>query len=227
MDYVGGLRDLRSHVLRTIGDPDVRFQEDPVRMLRAIRFGAGLGFEMEPKVEAALIRHAPHLMRAAKARLFEEVLRLLRSGSSEQAMYLCQRYGVLAVIFPELDTWLKRGVGRQEGWRALLCRLDAAVRGGSLPPDELLILLLHWGPSLELISKHRHPGHALYQSFAPLVEHLALPRRFREQIRQLGVAYKRSGSELSGQEPSKGAHRQRSRFAELRQQVRWLKHFVD
>jgi poly(A) polymerase len=227
-DYVGGLRDLRAHVLRTIGDPDVRFQEDPVRMLRAIRFGAGLGFEMDPKVEAALGRHAPQLLRAAKARLFEEILRLLRSGSSEQAMYLCQRYGILNVIFPELDSWLKRGPERQEGWRALLCRLDAAVREGNLPPDELLVLLLHWGPALELIHKHRHPGHALYQSFAPLVEHLALPRRFREQMRQLGVAYKRSGSQFSAQEPSKpSGHRQRSRFSELRQQVRMLKHFVD
>src|SRR5690606_3405313 len=82
IDHVGGLEDLEARLVRTIGDPDIRFQEDPVRMLRAVKFAARLGFEIEPETFAALVRHRGEVMKCAPPRVLEEFYRLLRGGAS-------------------------------------------------------------------------------------------------------------------------------------------------
>ncbi len=106
LDYVDGHVDLDARLIRTIGDPDIRFQEDPVRILRAIKFAVRLGFEIEEKTWAAMQRHAPELLRCAQARLQEELLRLLASTYAKPSLALCEKCGVTAVLLPELEAAL-------------------------------------------------------------------------------------------------------------------------
>src|SRR5687768_11235214 len=85
IDYTGGLDDLRAGLVRCIGDPVERFQEDPVRMLRAVAMAARLGFKMDGPIDEAISSHRAEIARAAPARLIEELYKLMRSGASEHA----------------------------------------------------------------------------------------------------------------------------------------------
>jgi poly(A) polymerase len=107
LDYVDGRTDLEARLIRTIGDPDIRFQEDPVRILRAIKFAVRLGFEIEENTWAAMQRHAPGLLRCAQARLQEELLRLLASTYAKASLALCEKAGVSEVLWPELQAALR------------------------------------------------------------------------------------------------------------------------
>jgi poly(A) polymerase len=102
IDYVGGLEDLKARVIRCIGDPDLRFHEDPVRMLRAIVLAARLDFTVDPPIVDAIRRMAPEIARAAPARLMEEIYKILRSGASERAFRDLADVGLLQHMAPEL-----------------------------------------------------------------------------------------------------------------------------
>jgi poly(A) polymerase len=103
IDYVGGLDDLRSRVIRSIGDPLQRFQEDPVRMLRAVSFAARLNFTLDPPIVEA-IRQQRHLMATASpARMIEEYYKILRSGAAERTFRGLAEHGLLDPVTPELQ----------------------------------------------------------------------------------------------------------------------------
>ena len=102
LDFVDGRRDLEARLIRTIGDPDIRFQEDPVRILRAIKFATRLDFDFETQTLAAMRAHVADLARCAAPRLLEELHRLLTSGKAANAFRLCEEVGVLDVLVPEL-----------------------------------------------------------------------------------------------------------------------------
>ncbi len=106
IDYVGGLEDLENATLRTIGDPHVRLAEDPVRILRAVKFATRLGFRIEEQTWAAMCAIAPRLSRSAPPRVLEEILRLMRSGTSLGAFRMLRACGALAVILPAIDRYL-------------------------------------------------------------------------------------------------------------------------
>src|SRR5215467_6518730 len=101
-DYVGGLADLEARMVRTIGDPDIRFREDPVRILRAIKFAARLDFGFEPATWTALLRWRGEISKCAPPRLLEEVHRLMRGGAARRSFELMVETGVLAVLSPYL-----------------------------------------------------------------------------------------------------------------------------
>ncbi len=115
IDYVGGLQDLRDGLIRSIGDPRQRFQEDPVRMLRAAAFAARLGFRMDAPVVDAMREHRGLLANAAPARLIEEYYKVLRSGAAEKTFRLLADHGLLETITPELH----QGAGEEAFWQAL------------------------------------------------------------------------------------------------------------
>ena len=106
LDLVGGLTDLRAGLIRTIGDPDQRFQEDPVRILRAIKFAARLGLTIETETRSAMIRHRSLITHCSVARLVEEIYKLVRSGALSGALTLMHETGALPVLFPELSATL-------------------------------------------------------------------------------------------------------------------------
>lgn len=102
IDYVGGREDLAAKMIRTIGDPEIRFREDPVRILRAIKFASRLDFEIETETKKAMHRHASEIIRCAPARVQEEMTRLLTSSRARQALALCHEIGILDVLMPEM-----------------------------------------------------------------------------------------------------------------------------
>ena len=102
IDHVGGLADLDAKLMRTIGDPEVRFQEDPVRMLRALKFAARLDFGFEPATWKALLRWRGEISKCAPPRLLEEIHRLMRGGAARRSFELLVETGSLAVLSPYL-----------------------------------------------------------------------------------------------------------------------------
>src|SRR5215831_10095567 len=101
-DYVGGLADLEARLVRTIGDPDIRFREDPVRILRAIKFAARLDFQIEPATYAAILAHRGEIPKCAAPRVLEEIYRLLRGGAARRSMELLLETGLLELLIPQL-----------------------------------------------------------------------------------------------------------------------------
>ncbi|MDZ7802801.1 polynucleotide adenylyltransferase PcnB [Thiohalophilus sp.] len=101
VDYTGGLSDLEQRRLRMIGDPEVRIQEDPVRLLRALRFAAKLGFSLDPQLEQQFARHGGRLLDVPPARLFEEILKLFMSGYGIRAFELLVHYDIFRYLFPQ------------------------------------------------------------------------------------------------------------------------------
>src|SRR5439155_1456336 len=102
IDYVGGLEDIRARVIRCIGNPEERFQEDPVRMLRAVAFASRLDLTIDQVVLGAIERYHGELARSAPARLMEEIYKVMRSGFAEQTFRRLVETGLLAAIAPEV-----------------------------------------------------------------------------------------------------------------------------
>lgn len=107
IDYVGGLKDLKDRCLRMIGDARLRYREDPVRMLRAIRFSAKLGFTIHLETGTPIVELAELVRNVAAARLFEECLKLFFTGYAAKSFELLKEYGLLRVLFPILDAELR------------------------------------------------------------------------------------------------------------------------
>ena len=103
IDYVGGMDDLRAGLIRSIGDPNERFVEDPVRMVRALAFAARLGFELDPPVQRAIRRHRTEIANASPARMIEELYKILRSGFSAATFRTLSDTGLLKLIAPEVE----------------------------------------------------------------------------------------------------------------------------
>ena len=141
VDYVGGLEDLDRGCIRVIGDPNLRFREDPVRMLRACEFAARLDFEIEDETLAAAFEHRREITKASPHRLIEELIQLLSSGRSAAAFHWMRRSGVLPVALPEVDE--VQGTGSETaGFSQLAARLDERVNTGPEPPLAVLLSTL-------------------------------------------------------------------------------------
>jgi len=157
-DYVGGLEDLQAGLLRTIGDPPVRLAEDPVRILRAVKFATRLGFRIDEPTWNAMCALAPSLSRSAPPRVLEEILRLMRSGTALGAMRMLRACGALRVILPMVDAYLgsKDEAADQERadtfWR-LMEALDADVHSGFVPSTPVCLALL----ALRVIEREADP----------------------------------------------------------------------
>jgi poly(A) polymerase len=113
IDYAGGVGDLEARLIRTIGEPEVRMREDPVRMMRAVRFAAKLGFEIEPATRAAIERHRGDLLKASIPRLVEETYRTLGQTQAGRATMLMEEIGLLEPILPFLSEHLKSHPGER------------------------------------------------------------------------------------------------------------------
>ena len=128
LDWCGGMEDVRRRTIRTIGEPSVRFREDPVRILRAVKFAARLDLGIEPAVWDAMVSHRHELAKAARPRIFEEVLRLMRGGGAHRSMWILWESGCLAVLLPELAAFLDDEESNPEGVRRFWRSLDEIDR---------------------------------------------------------------------------------------------------
>jgi poly(A) polymerase len=176
IDYVGGLEDIRARVIRCIGNPDERFQEDPVRMFRAVALAARLDFTIDEPVLQSLARQHGELARSAPARLIEEIYKVMRAGAAEKTFRGLVETGLLAAIAPEVPGRITPAF-----WQSLAA-VDAYRRSaapGETLPNALLLgsLLLPLG----LLDQHHGRTKELGARFGIL----PLARRDVEHLRQI------------------------------------------
>jgi poly(A) polymerase len=166
IDYTGGLADLGAGIIRTIGVPDVRFQEDPVRMLRAVRFAALLGFTIEDNTLKALVAAADTIVRAAPARLYEEMLKLFLSGEGARCYELLRQTGLFAALFPAFSNWLgvESGGFPHTRFGEMLDYVDSRVQQGYKVSPPLLLALLFGEYIDDKAERFRHQGAPWQQS---------------------------------------------------------------
>jgi poly(A) polymerase len=189
LDYVGGQADLKHGIIRAIGKPETRFREDHLRMLRAIRFAAGLDFEIDPETEAAIVRLHPLILDVSAERIREELVRILTEGSPRRGMELLDRTELLRDILPEVVAM--KGVEQPpefhpEGdvWTHTLLMLE----GLKDPTPELAFgVLLHdvgKPPTYRVADRIRFDGHV--EAGVELAHRILTRLRFsNDQIRQI------------------------------------------
>lgn len=193
IDYADGLSDLQQRLIRPIGDPYVRFTEDPVRMIRAVRFAASHDLVIEPATWEVLCELSSTITRAAPARLYEEMLKLFLLGSARPLFALLETSGLLAALFPGLVRWLEENADHRQWLQTNLECLDRLYRSG-LPPSPPLFLAALFGPRLEEEALARHRDgiphmQALDAVCAVFMEEfnrtVSLPGRIGSQLRRI------------------------------------------
>jgi poly(A) polymerase len=199
IDYVGGLADLASRTVRTIGDPDIRFREDPVRILRAIKFAARLDFTIEPSAWQAIMSHKREIPKCAPPRVLEELYRLLRGGAARRSMELLLETGILALLIPELQAHVAgpdADPTAAKWWWQALERLDTQLRAGRMPSNAVLLCVLcgpFVGPEAfeDSEGKVRDVGQLIDERTRALLERMRVSRRDSERARQILLAQRR------------------------------------
>lgn len=195
-DFVHGLPDLRAGLIRTIGDPARRYREDPVRMVRAIRFAAKLGFRLAPETEAPILEHAHRLTHVPPARLFEETLKLFMNGHGLSSFEELRRQHVFEHLFPATEESLTRESDhfpRQLIHHALADTDTRVTEGKSVTPSFLFAALL-WDPVRERaaqvqneqqVGAHEAFQIASHEIMVRQARHTALPKRFSLPMREI------------------------------------------
>ncbi|NWO08020.1 MAG: polynucleotide adenylyltransferase PcnB [Alteromonadaceae bacterium] len=192
IDYANGVEDLHQRQIRLIGDPETRYREDPVRMLRAIRFAAKLGFDIEPETEAPIRELAAMLTLIPPARLFDEVLKLLSAGHGEATYKLLREYNLLAPLFPETEAALAAGESDELILQALRNTDARIARGKSVTPYFMFAAML-W-PALQAEWRRRQDNGdpvqpalhgAISQVIGQQVHSTAIPKRFSGPMKEI------------------------------------------
>jgi poly(A) polymerase len=202
-DYTGGFEDVQNHVMKLIGDPEQRYREDPVRMLRAVRLAAKLGFHIDDASAAPLPVLAPLLRESAPARLFEECLKLFLSGHAVESFLGLERHGLLAVLLPESAAALKSN--RSGALRRMLLEglrgTDERVANDEPVSPAFLFALLLWPAYcralMALQAQGMHAAEAQRRAADRVTVHqlttLALPRRFSLPMQEIWLLQSRFG----------------------------------
>jgi poly(A) polymerase len=201
IDYVRGLRDLSAREIRTIGDPEKRLREDPVRILRAVRFAAKLGFDIESRTYAAMEGAVEDLPRCSPPRLLEETFRLVRQGSAREALQLVEALGALQLLLPPVDAYLRAqdAAGVEEYWRCV-GTMDARLAAGVPFDDSMLLAAILLPIALDEPAEPEAENapedderpvsvaQAIEALLASLVQKARLPRRIAERCRMILLA---------------------------------------
>ena len=193
IDYSTGLSDLQQRLIRPIGDPYVRFTEDPVRMIRAVRFAASHDLVIEPATWEIICQLSSTISRAAPARLYEEIQKLFLLGSARPVFTHLETSGLLAALFPGLSQWLSREKDHQKALHTNLECIDRLFRSG-MPPSPPLFLAALFGPSLEEEALARHRDGIPYLQvldatctifLEELCKSVCIPGRVGSQLRRI------------------------------------------
>ena len=222
IDYAGGVADLEAGILRLMGDPETRYREDPVRMLRALRFAAKLGFIIEPETEKPLWELGDLLQGVPAARLYEEVLKLFMGGTGATAFEKLRHYDLFRQLFPDTDRALAEQEEEFPHTLVLqgLLNTDARVREDKPVTPAFLFAVLLWEPvrlrSMALLEQGLAPYPALQQAASEVLERqlrsVSLPRRFSTPMREIWLLQSRF-EHTKGKRPARLAAHPRFRAA--------------
>jgi poly(A) polymerase len=194
-DYADGVEDVRNRVLRLIGDPEVRYREDPVRMLRAARFAAKLGFTLHPATRAPITELAALLAGVPAARLFDESMKLFLCGNALASLERLREFDLLPQLMPAVAEELAR---HPDGAPARLLRLglagtDARIAAERAVTPTFLFAVLLYGPILRLTADKVAEGQPESQALLAAIDtvvlaqvrRIAVPKRFTLPLREL------------------------------------------
>jgi len=202
IDCTGGVDDLDAKLIRTIGDPETRMREDPVRMLRAVRFAAKLDFAIEPATRAAIERHRQDLLKAAMPRLVEETYRTLGQAAAGRAACLMEELGLLEPLMPFLSEHMKAssGAAAQPLMISHMIALGHLIDGGFAADHAFVLGAMFFdfmrarrsraeGTEFDLLAELRLRGFARGDTermrlVTDAFEHLAAPSRRTRRLRQ-------------------------------------------
>jgi len=231
IDYVGGLDDLRAGIVRSIGDPDVRLREDPVRMLRAIALASRLDFIIEPTLLQSIRTHRHEIAKSALPRLLEEYYKILRAGSAEKTFRMLADVGLLEPISSELhhgaDDDLWRSLAALDAYRRQFESTPETLTNAILLGSLLVPLGISLHPGARQVSGNSQPPHASRHVAAasaprlppiPRLGDLPLARRDVERLRQIiGLQRRMKDSSASSRAQRALAHR-----SIFREALTWL-----
>ena len=194
VDYTAGMSDIEAGLLRLIGDPDTRYREDPVRMLRVVRFATKLGFRLEKATEEPIRRLASLLSDIPPARLFDEMLKLFMSGSALANFEMLRQYNLFGQLFPMTEQSLTHD---DNYFQALVTRgmnnTDARIEQGKPVTPAFLFAVFLWQPvqerAAQLQAEGQHPVQALQHAGSQIISEqaavMATPRRFSLPMREI------------------------------------------
>jgi len=203
-DYTGGYEDVQARVMRLIGDPETRYREDPVRMLRAVRLAAKLDFAIEPATAAPIPLLAPLLGEAAPARLFEEMLKLFLSGHAVASFERLEAHGLLGAVLPETAAALRSN--RSGALRRMVVQglrnTDARVAADEPVSPAFLFALLLWPAYCRALAglqaQGMHTEEAQRRAADRVTMHqvqtIALPKRFSLPMQEIWLLQPRFSS---------------------------------
>lgn len=200
VDFVGGVSDLEKRQLRMIGDPEVRYREDPVRMLRAIRFATKLGLTIEANTESPIKELSSLLGNIAPARLFDETLKLFHSGQAVKTLEALRGYKLFQYLFPEAENSLIEDIdndGNEGSYTQLvyaaLENTDRRIRADMPVTPAFLFAVMLWKRAREGSKMYKELGSPALQAmhsaasdaFSEQVKCISVPRRFSNMTREI------------------------------------------
>jgi poly(A) polymerase len=193
-DFVGGVDDIKQKHIVLIGDADQRLREDPVRMLRAVRFAAKLEFTVDESVSKAIRNNVELLANVPSARLFDEFLKLFQAGHAERTFDMLCEYGLFAQLFPAVDQEFNKDDAFADFVRAALRNTDKRVATGQSVTPMFLLGVFFWAParrlaairrSEEKMSESQALSLASYELAGQQQRRVSIPRRFTVPMREM------------------------------------------
>ncbi|MEO8402227.1 MAG: polynucleotide adenylyltransferase PcnB [Gammaproteobacteria bacterium] len=192
VDYTNGMQDIKDKMLRMIGDPDQRFHEDPVRLLRAVRFMGKLDISISPETEAPLTQLSHLIQNVSSARLFQEVLKLFQEGATAPTFKLLQKYRLLEQLFPQTVACLNQPE-TEKLLEEALTNTDQRIQEGKTVSPAFLLAVLLWHPVMRYVAQIQTEELPPYIAIEKAMQHviklqtkqLAIPRTLLVSIREI------------------------------------------
>ncbi len=196
IDYVGGIAGLQKKIIRTIGDPDEKFKQDPVRMIRVIRHAARTGFHIEEKTHQAILNNREEIRKCSPSRVRDEFLRELKEGTAASSLRLMIETGLIFSLFPDLRRALGddaiSGKKNREFLLSLFGLMDRLMKAGR-PIPESILLACFVSPFIRAVaSEHpflgkREQSHYRTQTIRWAVHHLLNPFSFPKGAKEMAI----------------------------------------
>ena len=195
VDLVNGRQDIHAKTLRVIGDPDLRFREDPVRMLRAVRLAAKIDFEIESQAKNAIYRLGHLLQEVPPARLFDEMIKLFHAGHAQQTFHSLREFGLFKYMFPLTEKVLNDNSLNtfSDLLQCALLNTDERITSGKSVTPAFLFAVFLWGPMRVLSKQLEEEGlspkvaheAAVKDTILSQLPHTSIPKRFSYPMRDI------------------------------------------
>lgn len=206
IDFTGGVNDVQEKLIRMIGDPVTRYKEDPVRMLRAVRFSAKLHFKLAPETAAPFPQISQLITHVSNSRLFDEMTKLYQCGEAETVQKLLMEYGLFQHLCPQPAALFESSYPLKALLGIALENTDTRIRDGKPVTPAFLFAVLLWFPMIECSKKLQANGmdplpsieKAMSIVIADQNTIISIPKRYSQVIREIWLLQYRFSKRLGG-----------------------------